>query len=216
MQLCSAIGGPVPLVGALSSNLVVFDDRSACSVAEWHSSTINPGQLDQTGRVEPTVTGYLEALTRRSGGRGPRRGRKAVRGLGRGRRTSLGRSRDSRSTRQTQNVSVAANAENSSPSSKTTARFTGSGRVSFFGIGWIGTPSRSTELANSRPRRSCSLTRAESVRRRLFPLISFSSGWRALTARTPRTCRRRVGSRDICTPSTILPVDSTSCRVTRD
>jgi hypothetical protein len=134
--------------------------------------------------------------------------------LGRGRRTSLGRSRDSRSSRQCQTGSMAANAESSSPSSKTTARFTGSGRVSSCEIGWIGTPSRSTGLVNRR-RHGCSLIRAGSVRRRHTRPISFSFGCRAPVSRTPRTCRRRVGSRGICTRSTVLPLDSTSCRVTR-
>lgn len=135
--------------------------------------------------------------------------------LGRERRTSLGRSRDSRSSRQCQTVSAAANAKNSSPSSKTTARFTGNGRGSSCEIDWIGTLSRSTGLVNSR-RHSCSLIRAGSVRCRHTPPISFSSGCRAPASRTPRTCRRRVGSRDTCTLSTVLPADSTSCRVTRE
>jgi len=79
----------------------VFEDRSGCSVAGWHSSTTNPGRLDHTHELAPRVIECPGALTRRyEDGRGPRRGRRAVTGLGRVMRTSLGRSIDSRSSRQ--------------------------------------------------------------------------------------------------------------------
>lgn len=94
---------PCPLErgGGFHLRSPVFEDKSACSVAGWHSSTTNPGRLDRTRELAPRVIECLGVLTRRYGdGRDPRRGRRAVMGLGRVMRTSLGRSRDSQSRRQ--------------------------------------------------------------------------------------------------------------------
>jgi len=157
-------------------------------------------------RPAERVTGSPAALTTRSGGHGPRRGKKAGMELGRERKTSLGRSKDSRPSRPCQSVPRAANAENNSPSSKT-ARFTGSGHESSYGTGWTGNPNRNTEPGSSSHIRSS--TRAGCARCRHIPPISFSSGCRDPAFHTPRTCRRRAGSRDTCTPSTVLPTDST-------
>jgi hypothetical protein len=182
----------------------VFDDITASPSPVRHPSRRG---VD----VQPDVIGWQGVPMSISGGRGPRRDRKAGKEAGRAPRASLGRSRGRPPSPPAQSVPAVVNAENSSPSSSKTRLFIGSGPESSWMTAPSGPSAPSSSLSPSSRSAGSSRSRwsVTCVRCRHTPRGSSASVSHGPAGHMPHTGQQRAGSRGSGKPSSARPAGST-------